>query len=90
MRQRRPVYSTAGYTFAVKSWGEPPEGAGGVLILDKRLSPTWVRALSASECRRLQGLASEDETVFKVAPSGGGGAAQYRDKFPKGEPKSVK
>ena len=35
-KQRRPVYSTSSYTFPVKSWGEPPEGPGGVLILDQR------------------------------------------------------
>ena len=59
-RQRRPVYSTSSYTFPVKSWGEPPEGPGGVLILDQRLSPTHVRALSALECWRLQGLQDSD------------------------------
>jgi hypothetical protein len=75
MRQRRPVYSTSGCTFAVKAWGEPPEGPGGVLILDKRLGPSWVRALSAQECWRLQELDITSATAFSHMS---GGAAKCR------------
>jgi hypothetical protein len=69
LTQRRPVYGIDGIVFAIKAWGEPPEGPGGVLILDSRRGPQAVRALTPRECWRLQGYPDQDFDAFcAVAP----------------------
>ena len=73
---RRPVYSIDGPTFAVKAWGEPLEGAGGILCLDVRMPPDlglFVRPLDLSECWQLQELDEPDAVALRAAP----GASSY-------------
>ena len=70
-RQRRPAYSIDGLVYAIKAWGEPPEGPGGVLIWDERLTPARARPLTDAECWRIQGHAEEDYQVMRtLTPTG--------------------
>ena len=75
LRQRLRVYSIDGCTYAVKAWGEPPAGSGGVLIYDDRLHPARMRALTDAECWRLQGRADDEYRQVCAAPGPQGFAA---------------
>jgi site-specific DNA-cytosine methylase len=70
LKQRRQVYNPGGPTYAVKAWGEPPEGPGGVLILDARRGPFAVRSLAPRECWRLQGFSDGDAETFQAQSPG--------------------
>lgn len=66
LKQRFGIASMAHPARQVRTWGEPPHGAGGALYLDQREVKLGIRSLTYPEIMRLQGASEDDITLWRA------------------------